>query len=94
MFEISNVVILDPKILFLIAFIADTATVYPNGIKTLAANGLSTFFIKSKPVFSVGPRIMPKYTPDCLILCNWVLNDFILADELFAKALRNLETCV
>ena len=25
---------------------------------------------------------------DCLILCNWVFDNFILADEPFAKALR------
>ena len=32
--------------------------------------------------------------PDCTMLDNWVFKKFILADELFAKALRNLETCV
>ena len=59
LFEISKVVVLDPKMFFWIASIADVATVYPNGIKTLVANGLSTFFITSKPVFSIGPRILP-----------------------------------
>ena len=27
-------------------------------------------------------------------LCKWVFDNFILADEPFAKALRNFETCV
>ena len=35
---------------------SDTAAVNPNGIKTLLANGLSTFPIKGNPVFSHGPK--------------------------------------
>ena len=50
------------------AFIADAATVNPNGIKTLLANGLSTFPIKSNPVFSNGPESLPKNPPDCCFL--------------------------
>ena len=41
-----------------------------NGNKKLLANDLS----------------LTKNPPDYLILCNWVLNNFILHDELFAKA--------
>ena len=55
---------------------------------------MSTFFIKDTPVLSKGPKILPKNPPDCPILNNRVFNNFILADELFAKALRNLKTCV
>ena len=60
----------------------------------LSANDLSTFPIKGKPVFSNGPKSLPKNPPDCPILCSWVFDSFILAEELFAKALRSLKTCV
>ena len=33
-------------------------------------------------------------TPNCTILDNWVFENFILADEASAKALRIFETCV
>ena len=46
------------------------AAVNPNGIKTLLANALSTFFIKGNSVFSNGPKRLPKNSPDCAILCN------------------------
>ena len=32
--------------------------------------------------------------PDCIILDNWVFENFILVDEPFVKALRIFETCV
>ena len=62
-------------------------------MKTLLMNGVSTLFIKSNPVFSndIG---LPKNPPDCSILCNWVFDNFILADEPFAKAVQIFETCV
>ena len=72
------------------ASIADVATINPNSFKTLLANGLSTFLIKSNPVFYNGPENLPKNTADWLILCNRVFDNFILADEPFAKALRKL----
>ena len=65
-----------------------------NGITTLLAKGLSTFLIKDNPVFSNGPKILPKNPPDCLILCSWVFDNFILAEEFIAKVLRNFRTCV
>ena len=49
------------------------------------------FFIKEKPVFRNGPKRLPKNPLDCSILCNWVFDNFILSDELFAKAFK---TCV
>ena len=49
---------------------ADAAAVNPNGIKTLLANGLITFFIKGNPVFSNGPSNLPRNPPDCIILDN------------------------
>ena len=85
----------DPNIfLCIVAFVADAAVVNPNGIKILLAYGLSTFFIKNIPVFSSGLKTLPKNLPGCPILSNWVFNDFILAEEQFAKALRSLKICV
>ena len=49
---------------------------------------------KLKAVFSNGPRSQPKNLLNCTILDSWVLDNFILVDNLFAKALRRLETCV
>ena len=85
-FEIINVVTIDPNIFLCIAAsVADAAVVNPNGIKTLLANGLSTFFIKGKPVLRNGPKSPPKNPRDCPILCNRVFDSFILAGVLFAK---------
>ena len=60
----------------------------------LLANGLSTFPIKGNAVFRNGHKGLPKNPPDCSILCNCVFDNFILAGELFAKALRSFEICV
>ena len=65
-----------------------------NVIKMLLANNLSKFFIKDKTTFSNGPRSQLKSFPDCTILDSEVFDNFILVDELFAKALRSLETCL
>ena len=93
--EIIKVVNPDPNIfLWIAAPVSDAAAVNPNGIKTLVANGLSTFSINSNPAFSNGPKGLPKNLPDCTILRNWVFDNFRLAEELFAKALRSFETCV
>ena len=83
-FEITNVVNPDLNIfLWIAASLADAATVNPNGTKTLLTNCLSTFPIKGNPVFSNGPESLLKNPPECLVLCNWVFNNFILAEELF-----------
>ena len=59
----------DPKIFLCIpASAADAAAVNPKGIKTLLANGLITFFINGNPVFSNGPRSLPRNHPDCILL--------------------------
>ena len=77
------------------AFVVATAGVNPNGIKTLLANGLSAFSIKENSVLGNGPKWLPRNTPDCpIVLCNWVFESFILADEPFAKDLRSHETYV
>ena len=50
----------DPKtFLRITASVDDSAVVNPNGIKTLLGDGVSTFFIKSKPVCSNGPTSLP-----------------------------------
>ena len=75
----------DPKVLFWIAvFVADATTVNLNGIKRLLANGFSTFSRN-------GPKGLHKNPSDCPILDSWLFENFILADEVFAKPLRNLE---
>ena len=90
--EIINVVVPDPNI-FLWKSVADAAAVNPNGITMLLTNRLITFRIKDNPVLSNDPKSLPKSPPDCQIFCNWVFDNFILAEELFAKALWSLETC-
>ena len=72
--------------------VADATYVNPNGIKTLLANGLSSFPIKCNPVFSNGAESLPKNPLDCPMLWNWVFDSFILAEELYAKALQSFET--
>ena len=56
-------------------------------MKTLLASGLSTFFIKGNPVFDSDPKSLPKNPPDYPILRNWVFDNFMLAEQLFANAL-------
>ena len=51
---------------------AAAAAVNPTGIKTLLANGRSTFFLKGNPVFSNGPESLAKNPPNSPNLCNWV----------------------
>ena len=71
--EIVSVVKPDPNIfLWIAAFVADAAAVNPNGIKTLLAKSLNTFRINGNPVFNNGPKSLPKNSPCCPILYNWV----------------------
>ena len=64
MFEIINIVVPDPKIFSLIPVSAvDAAAINPKDFKTLLTNGLSTFFINGKPVFSNGPRSLSRNPP-------------------------------
>ena len=93
--EIINVITPDPIIfLWITSSVADAAAVNPNGIKTFLANGLSTFPIKTNLVFSNSHKSLPKNPPGCPILCNWVFDKLILAEELFAKASWSFETYV
>ena len=69
------------------ASVADAAAVNHYRIKTPLADGLGTFFIKDNLVFSNGPKSLPNNPLNYNILCNWVFDNFILDEELFAKAL-------
>ena len=76
------------------ASVADADAVNANGnAKTLLSSGLNTFPIKGNPNFRNSPKILPKNPSDCSILWNCVFDNFILTEELFAKALR-IEICV
>ena len=93
LFKIFHVAVPDPNIfLWIAASVAHAAAVNPNGVITLLANGLSIFSIRGNTIFSNGPKSLPKNPPGYQILCNWAFNNFILADEPFAKTLRNFET--
>ena len=66
--EIINVVLSDPIISLSVAASAADATAFnPGDTKTLLSNGLSIFSIKGNPVFSNGPKSLPKNPPDCPI---------------------------
>ena len=73
---------------------ADAAAVNAKGTKTLLANGLIIFLIKGNPVFSNGPSNLLRNPPNCIIFDNWVFDNLISTDELFAKDLRRFETCL
>ena len=71
----------DPNIfLWTAAFVADATAANPNGIKTLLANGLSTFPIKGNLAFDNDPKSLPNNPLDCTILHKWVFESFILAE--------------
>ena len=82
--------------------VSDAAAVNPNGIKTLLVYGLNTFSLKEVQLLVVVLKVylkillisLPKNPPDFPILCNWIFDDFVLADELFENALQSLETCI
>ena len=65
---------------------ADAATVNSNGIKTLLVNGLSTFFIKGKPIFNNGSKRLLRTIPNCTILDSFVFENSILARQYFAES--------
>ena len=58
------------------------ASVNSNSINMFIGNGLSTFLIKGKQFFSNDPKSLPKNSPDCPILCNWVFDNFKLVIKL------------
>ena len=95
LFDISNVVFTDPNSFLCIpASDADDAAVNANGINTLLANGVFTFFISGNPVFSNGPSNLPRNPPDCIIFVNCVFETLISTNVLLENALRMPETCL
>ena len=94
-FEIINVVTPDLKIfLYSLTSSADFDVFNPNVIKTLLANGLSTFSIKEKALVSNDPRGLSRNFLKCTILDRWVLDNFIMVYKSLAKVLQGFETCV
>ena len=84
---------LEPWIFFgITTSIADAASVNPNGIQTLLASSLITFFINDKPTFIKGPRTLPKDPPKCIILEIYVCNNFVLEGKLFTSSLESIVT--
>ena len=73
---------------------ADAVAVDPNVIKTLLPNDLITFFINGKPVFSDGPRTLPRNPLNWIILDNWVFDNLISVDKIFAKVLQRFAACL
>ena len=52
------------------------------------------FSLKTVQFLVMVLKSLSKYPLDCPILCNWVFDNFILANELFSKVLQSLETYV
>ena len=87
--EITDVALLDLNFyLWIAASIADSAAANPNGIKTLLSNGFITFSIIDNPAFNNSPKSQLKNPPN---LCNWVFDNFVLAEELFAKLYKAMK---
>ena len=55
------------------------AALNPYGIKTFLANGLSAFLIKTNPVFSNGPKSLPKNPLDYPILWYFMKLEFYMS---------------
>ena len=55
---------------------------------------LVNFYVKDNPVFNNDPKLLPKSSPYCPILFNWIFDNFILADKPFAKDLRSFKVCI
>ena len=52
------------------------------------------FFISDNPGSKNGPKSLPRNPPDCIILDNWVFNNLISVDDLLARVLPRLATCL
>ena len=62
-------------------------------LKKKLANCLITFLIKGNLSFSIWLRCLSRNPPDCIILDNWVFDNLISADKMFAD-LRRFVTCL
>ena len=91
--DIISVVVPDSKI-FDLRFTYILLHLLQMLLMLILANGLITFFINGNPVFNNGPKRLPRNPPYCIILDNWVLDSIISVDNLLAKTLRILATCL
>lgn len=55
---------------------------------------MSIFFDSSKPNYINSPRSLPRNPMNCAMLDIWVLDNLILANQLFTKDLQSLENCL
>ena len=96
-FDVINLVVLDPAspdvetldssiILWITASAFDAAAVNSNGTNRIVANSICAFFINSKPSYINGPRRLLKNPLNWILLENWVFDNSVSTDELFAKA--------
>ena len=75
-FEIINSVVSNLRtFLWVLVSHAHCATVNPYGIKTLLDNGFKKFLINSNPVFSNGPRSLPRNPPDSTTIIDGCVFD-------------------
>ena len=85
--EATNPGALDPKILLWIpAYAADAAVVYPNANNTPLANNVSTFLMNGNLTFSNGLRSLPKNPSNSIILNSRLFDNSLSFDELFPIA--------
>ena len=84
-------VIFDPKsFLRITASTANVVAVNLDDIKILLANDLSVFLIKKSQFLAMVLEIYLEIT----LIAFFEADEFLLAGELFAKALQSLETCL
>ena len=50
--------------------------------------------LAGKATFNNGPKSLPRNPAECIISDSFVFKNFVLADDLFAKALERLVACL
>ena len=83
-----RLIVLELRIVLRIPAPAASSAVNLHGIKAILANTLITIFINNKIIFINGPRSVSRKPSNCMFLEMCVLNNFVLAYELFAKDLK------
>ena len=89
-FSFESIIVVTPNpnfFLWIATSVADAAAININGVKTLLASCLSAFPIKNKWVFSNAHKSLTRDIPNCPILWNWVFDNVVFFDKLFANAL-------
>ena len=94
-FEIISMVVLKPKIFWLIpASVADADAVNLYVTCAVVANGISAFFINGSLIFINCLKSFPRNSTDCTIFEICVFDYFMLAVKRFSKAFRRLAACL